>query len=33
MPAMTLKQWVANVSDTLLYHVAHTRISDITHAN
>jgi len=31
MPAMRLKQAVANKSDTLLCHVAH--ISDITHAN
>ena len=31
MPAMRLKQWVANKSNTLLCHVAHT--SDITHAN
>jgi len=31
MPATRLKQWVANKSDTLLCHVAHT--ADITHAN
>ena len=31
MPAMRLKQWVANKSDTLLCHLAHN--SDITHAN
>jgi len=31
VPATRLKQWVANISDTLLCHVAH--ISDITHAN
>ena len=31
MPAMRLKQWVANKSDTLLCHIA--QISDIMHAN
>jgi len=31
MPAMRLKQWVTNKSDTLVCHEAH--ISNITHAN